>query len=579
MSSPGHSEGLRSGLGYSAVAAHIIITRTGRFLMQKSAYVRSRALPAIAMVLLAVAASMFAGCGDHNPTSANQELPEIQGAVVPETVQEGAPIDIEVWGRTPDESWSLTGFDVQGGAGDVVTITPQGHRAGTMTGRRGTFRGTATIPAPGSGAHTVRIAGGYGHMDFPMHVFPRNAMVNLIVHGRGGDGHEQLVIGADGWAIASRMADGPAVRTQLSSAVMDSVRGFFRATGFFDLQDRYVGDRPIEDLLYEVFYRPDADHAKRVLAEDRLAPDSLKLLVDNLRGLLDRILGSAPVPPAVVASLDVNPAVAEKGTPRSITLSLQNRSANAVTLHFPSAQIYDVAIMEMQGMDGDMGHGDMGGMGGMGGGNHNSDPHHLLWNWAYGRDFSPVPTDLTLEAGEVDTFQVAWPGTTNEGAVVDTGLYRVAAMILSQPLVPMRQAELVVGAPPPPPGPLVLSLDVQPQSGPASAEREMRLRVDNPTDQPVTLHFRNGQLYDFSIMDPMRMRPGPIWIWSRGRAFDPNPVDRTIQPHDRLEFVEQWDCTDSAGMQAHPGAYRADAVLMLRDVPVVPPVRLEVTRQ
>jgi hypothetical protein len=144
-----------------------------------------------------------------------------------------------------------------------------------------------------------------------------------------------------------------------------------------------------------------------------------------------------------------------------------------------------------------------------------------------------------VQAGEVDSFSVGWPGTTNEGAVADTGLYRVAAMILSQTMVPTRQAELVVGATPPPPGPLNLSCTVQPRSGPPSVEREMRLAVENPTDQPITLQFPKEQLFDFSIFDPMNMRPGPMWMWSHGRLFDPNPVDRTIQPHEQLEFVEQ----------------------------------------
>jgi hypothetical protein len=172
-----------------------------------------------------------------------------------------------------------------------------------------------------------------------------------------------------------------------------------------------------------------------------------------------------------------------------------------------------------------------------------------------------------------------WPGTTNQGAVADTGLYRVAAMILSRPMVPTRQAELVIGTPLPPSGPLVQTCTIQPESGPAGMQREMRLTIENPTDQPITLHFRNGQLYDFSIFDPMRMRPGPMWMWSRGRMFDPNPVDRTIPPHDRLEFVEHWDCTDYEGMGVHPGWYDISAVSTAAGVPASGRVRVEVTRQ
>lgn len=530
------------------------------------------------LAALLVFAANLTGCGDDKPTNASQELPDIEGAVVPETVEEGSPVDIEVWGRTPDESWTLTGFNVQGGSGDLVTITPEGHRTGSTMGSRGTFRGTATIPAGGSGGHTVRIAGGVGHMDFPMHVFPRNALANLMVHGPGGDGHEQLVIAADGWVIAFRMGDGPAVRVQLSAAATDSVRSFFQVAGFLDLEDHYLGDHSIDDVLYEVSYRPGTGQAKLVIAEDRLAPESLKRLVEDLRGLLDRILQDAPAPQAVVAALTVDPVSGDPGTPRSITLLLQNRSASPVTLHFLTAQIYDVAIMDMHGMNGDMGHDGMGGMGDMGG-SHNPDSPHPLWNWAYGRDFSPAPMDLILRAGEVDTFRVAWPGTTNEGAVADTGLYRVAAMILTQPMVPTRQAELVIGSTAPPLGPLVLTCTVRPQSGPASVPREMQLTMENPTDQPITLHFPNGQLYDFSVFDPMRMRPGPMWTWSRGRLFDPNPVDRTIQPHGQLEFVEQWDCEDFSGMSVHAGWYEVHAVLTVPGLPVGGRVRVEVTGQ
>ncbi len=548
--------------------------------MRKGSSNGMRSIAAFA-VLLFLAAATISGCSDDKPTRASQELPDIEGAVVPETVEEGSPIDIEVWGRTPDESWTLTGFNVQGGSGDLVTITPEGHRTGSMMGRRGTFRGTATIPAPGSGGHTVRIAGGVGHMDFPMHVFPRNALANLMVHGPGGDGHEQLVIAADGWAIAFRMGDGPAVRVQLSAAAIDSVRGFFQVAGFLDLEDHYLGDHSIDDVLYEVSYRPGTGQAKIVIAEDRLAPESLKRLVEDLRGLLDRILQDAPAPQAVVAALTVDPVSGDPGTPRSITLLLQNRSADPVTLHFATSQMYEVAIMDMHGMNGDMGHDGMGGMNGMGGmgGSHDPDSPHLLWNWAYERDFPPAPIDLILQAGEVDTFRVAWPGTTNEGAVADTGLYRVAAMILTQPMVPTRQAELVIGSTAPPPEPLVLACTVRPQSGPASMQREMRLTIENPTDQPITLHFPNGQQYDFSVFDPMRMRPGPMWMWSRGGPFDPNPIDRTIQPHEQLEFVERWDCTDSEGMRARPGWYEVSAGLTAPGLPVAGRVRVEVTRQ
>jgi hypothetical protein len=68
-------------------------------------------------------------------------------------------------------------------------------------------------------------------------------------------------------------------------------------------------------------------------------------------------------------------------------------------------------------------------------------------------------------------------------------------------------------------------------------------------------------------------------MWSNGREFDPHPVDRTIQPHDRLEFVEHWDCTDSGGMRVHPRGYGVVAASTAAGMPAVGRVRVEVTRQ
>jgi hypothetical protein len=452
----------------------------------------------------------------------------------------------------------------------------------------GSFRGTAMLDAPTAGSFLVRVCGGHGQMEFPMHVFPRHAIVHLLVRG-GPDGvHEEIAIGADGWAMAFRRGAMPPVRVQLPAVQIDEIRQSFQDAGFFGLEDRYLGEEPDNGLFYQVFYSGPG-RSKLILAEDGLAPEALRGLVADLRDLIDNILQTAQPPEGVIGAIEVDPLFGEAGTPRTIRLNLQNSAAEPETLRFDTTQNYDIAVFgpmgmhDAEGMDdpngsnGGMGAGvgDGGGCGGMGSGSGSgqttsgADDHespgqpHLIWNWAYGRTFDPDPTEIVLGPGEVRSYEVTWPGVANDGTEADHGRYRIAGTVPAARRVPVRSAELVVGPPPPPARLLVHRLVVEPREATAGTPREMRLSIGNPSGEAIALTFPTSQLYDFQIFEHRMMHAALLWSWASGRAFERVETPLIVPAHGRLLFAETWDGHGDGGATLGPGSYRARARLAL----------------
>jgi hypothetical protein len=527
----------------------------------------------------------FAGCGNDSSTQPVTGAPEIAGASVPETAEEGSPLAIEVWGKPADPRWVLDHFDVRGDGSNVVTITPVGHLdPGGMAGE--TFRGTAELTAPAAGSHTVRVCGARGRMEFPLHVFPRHPILRLLVRGGPDDLHEELAVGAEGWAMAFRRG-APPLRVQLPAEQVVAIRQSFEDAGFFDLEDRYLGDEPSGDIFYHIFYR-DADASKQIRAEDRLAPEPLRALVADLREMIDQVLQDAPPAHGSAGRIDVDPLVGEAGTPRSIRLTIENFGAEPETLRFDTAQTYDVAIlgpMSVHGGDGMEDHGGSGGgPGNAMGGNLPVDPDslgppRLIWNWAFGQSFDQSSTEIVLGAGERIIHEIVWPGMDNDGSVPADGRYRVEGIVPAARRVPVRAAETALGNPPPPALRLVLRLAVEPREAAAGTSREMRFSIFNPTHNPITLTFPTSQTYDFHVFEHRMMHSVPLWTWSTGKAFERVETYVTIPPNDRIEIVESWDGKGDDGVLAGPGAYRVQARLALPagpDLPMAEGVRIVV---
>jgi hypothetical protein len=540
-----------------------------------------RALLSLLLVISA-AAAFVPGCGDNDeatqPTSTS--LPLVSGAVVPETAEEGQSIDIQIWGTRPDARWSLTGFEIGPTSGDIIEIRPVGgHDSGTDPGVS-EFSAVATLPPCTAGPRTIRIHGSNGRIDFPIHILPRNMLVRYTAEGRGA-GNETLMIAADGWAVAFRRGDVPPVRVSLPAEQVERIRGLFVDAGFMDLDDRYVSDPRTDSLLCKIVYNPDAEHHKRVVAEPSQAPVALLSLIDALHQLTGRILDAAPPPLSVTGDIEIRPQAGEVGSVRTIVLTLRNRASEAVTLHFPSTQLYDVAVIGAAPRDSMCGGNGGGNGGGGNGGGHSSGPsdpppmHAVIWNWAHGRTFEPTLSEIVLQPGEERTTELEWPGTDNEGVPVPIGEYQIMARIPAEQAVPVAPAHLVVGNPTPP---LVLRFAVEPRSAPQGAQRTLQLSIGNPGPDPVELVFSSAQIYDFMLDDPMTMMPGWDWRWSEGKGFPAVVTPLTIPAEGRIEFSEPWDGRLTSGRVLRPGTYTMQAMLMLLDRPMTPTVEIQVTR-
>ena len=61
----------------------------------------------------------------------------------------------------------------------------------------------------------------------------------------------------------------------------------------------------------------------------------------------------------------------------------------------------------------------------------------------------------------------------------------------------------------------------------------MELRVSNGADEPYTVEHRDGQVYDFIVLDK---RGNALWRWSEGMAFTQATTASTIEAHDEAVY-------------------------------------------
>lgn len=82
------------------------------------------------------------------------------------------------------------------------------------------------------------------------------------------------------------------------------------------------------------------------------------------------------------------------------------------------------------------------------------------------------------------------------------------------------------------PGPLASSLQIQ-----ATADSvAFILSVTNSTPQPLTLEFRSGQSYDFSVSDGGR----EVWRWSADMMFTQALRSETLAAGETRTWRESW---------------------------------------
>ena len=80
--------------------------------------------------------------------------------------------------------------------------------------------------------------------------------------------------------------------------------------------------------------------------------------------------------------------------------------------------------------------------------------------------------------------------------------------------------------------PLVTTLSVEP----AADSVRFLLQVTNATQGPLTLQFRSGQSFDFSVSDGGRT----LWTWSADMMFTQALRSETLAPGETRSFDASW---------------------------------------
>src|SRR2546430_15810537 len=87
----------------------------------------------------------------------------------------------------------------------------------------------------------------------------------------------------------------------------------------------------------------------------------------------------------------------------------------------------------------------------------------------------------------------------------------------------------------------------------------LRLEVFNDAAEPVRLHFKSSQQYDFHVLWEDQL----LWRWSADRMFAQMLTEETLAPGQRRDYEATWDGRLVDGVVAKPGEYNARGFLTL----------------
>lgn len=111
----------------------------------------------------------------------------------------------------------------------------------------------------------------------------------------------------------------------------------------------------------------------------------------------------------------------------------------------------------------------------------------------------------------------------------------------------------------PAPGPITVELRLMPDRPPSGAGYEFEIVATNVSDEPVTMEFRNGQVFDIWILGT---GGAIIWRWASGRMFTQALREIRLLPGESASRRVVWPGTDASGtiQIAGPLFARADWV-------------------
>ncbi len=109
----------------------------------------------------------------------------------------------------------------------------------------------------------------------------------------------------------------------------------------------------------------------------------------------------------------------------------------------------------------------------------------------------------------------------------------------------------------PAPGPITVELRLLPDRPVAGIGYEFEIVATNVSDEPVTMEFRNGQVFDLWILGT---DGALVWRWASGRMFTQALREIRLLPGESASRRVVWPGTDASGniQIAGPLVARAD---------------------
>jgi hypothetical protein len=100
----------------------------------------------------------------------------------------------------------------------------------------------------------------------------------------------------------------------------------------------------------------------------------------------------------------------------------------------------------------------------------------------------------------------------------------------------------------------VLTLD---RGYPLGGPVDLKLEIENISDESVKLNFDSNQLFDFVIY----RRDWEIWRWSYDKLLEKTPLELNIYPQEVWSFQAKWDTKDNQRRYVLGGRYYIEGIL------------------
>ena len=132
-------------------------------------------------------------------------------------------------------------------------------------------------------------------------------------------------------------------------------------------------------------------------------------LLAVLAALPNRPSAAVAETPSLVLMLATDAPAYTPGVPVTFTVAVDNGGDAPVTVVFPSAQLFDVAVLAEQ---------------------------REVWRWAAERDFAQAETERTFPPGLTLLGRVTWDWRDSSGVTLRPGVYQAQGMLATVPRQP-----------------------------------------------------------------------------------------------------------------------------------------------